>query len=210
MNKKVILIALFLCLIVLINISANQENLPDEDEKVEKESIKQIIKEKPNEILSKEIELPGNIENIAKIIFGLESEDKLNLQFLIILSCVFIFILLILFNAVQFIPSFEKSTAWIGTLVIALIISVSGGIRYFSLLLFDLGNIFNILEKWSALKLGFIVISIFILYYILSIIIGLIKETVLLGRAVSDGLKAGAQIAKLKAMAEIEENLNHT
>jgi hypothetical protein len=201
MKKEFILISILL----MLTISLILAEKPTDKEEVEKSG--ENILEKQNEILSKEIKVPEKIEGPIKIIFGLKEQDKLNMQLLIILLCLWLFFLLIFHNIVQLIET-DKTSKWIGALIPTLILSATGAIRSAAIPIINISEFFTILEKLGPLTLGIGIITIIASYYILNIIIGIIKESLILGRAVSDGIKAGAQIAKLKAMAEIEEAAN--
>ena len=210
---------LFFLIVVLltINLVLSQE-MPASDSQTdlkkidaENTSIKNIFgdaQKATNDAISKEIPLSENTKKLAIAIFRLKQGDILNIQLLIVLICVSAFFLLIIRNFVQFIPSFTKSSSWIGALIIAFLISAMGVFRQITFFLLGLGNIFTILEKWGPLKLGLLVMGIFLFYLVSSIIIGIIKETIILGKSVRDGIKIGAQLAKQKAISESEAALS--
>ncbi|MEK6875175.1 MAG: hypothetical protein AABX30_00665 [Nanoarchaeota archaeon] len=212
MKKSMIISIIFILFILIIaNIAFAQEtdnaNSPSnlDDTQNELKDISGNIQKSSNEFLSTEMKIPENIAKGIKIIFRLSSEDKINMQLGIILICILALFILIIHNIVQFAPSFDTLTSWLVAIVFVLILSATGAIKSVAMFLLGIGNIFGALERWGPLKLGLGVIAIIIIYYISSLIIGVIKETVIMGRAVSDGIKAGSQIAKLKAMAEIEK-----
>ncbi|MEK6895377.1 MAG: hypothetical protein AABX48_02560 [Nanoarchaeota archaeon] len=158
-----------------------------------------------NNALSSQITIPQNLEIPARLVFGLTLNDKLDIQTFIILICLWIFLFLILRNIVQFIPSFEGASSWIGAVVLTTIFSATGILKSITLFFLDIGDNFGLIAQIGPLKLVLYIIGIIVLFYLINIIIGIIKESVIMGRAVSDGIKAGTELAKLKTMAEVEQ-----
>ena len=154
--------------------------------------------------LSTQITIPPSLELPVKIIFGLTSEDKLDFQLLIVLIAIWLFFFLIIHNILELTPFFEDWKSWLGSAIVTLLISITGSIKSVAIFFFNLGNVFSILEKWGPLKLGFSIVIIIAVYYATNILLGILKETVIVGKSVRDGMIAGAEMAKLKAMREIE------
>jgi len=154
--------------------------------------------------LSTQITIPPSLELPVKIIFGLTSEDKLDFQLLIVLIAIWLFFFLIIHNILGLTPFFEDWKSWAGAIIVTLLISITGSIKSSAIFFFNIGNVFSILEKWGPLKLGFSIVIIIIIYYATNIILGILKETVIVGKSVRDGMIAGAEMAKLKAMHEME------
>ena len=201
MKKNLVIILSLILLLAIPIIIAVEDTTNQQDNK----DIIQIsnLSEIKNP-LSKEITIPANLEIPAKIVFGLTSEDKLDIQLFIVLIAIWLFFFLIIHNVLGLTPFFEGWKAWMGGIIGTLLISITGSIKSTAILFFNLGNMFGILEKWGPLKLGFSIVLIIIVFYATNILLGIIKETVIVGKSIRDGMIAGAQLAKLKAMHEME------
>jgi heme A synthase len=92
--------------------------------------------------------VPEGLQSAARFIFALDSSQVITLSHLIILIVVFFALLLIISSVMEFVPFFEGIKSWIGAIVITLLMSVSGGLRDASSLLFELG------DRSSASNLG--------------------------------------------------------
>ena len=213
MKKRVIFIIIALFLILLTcNTLLSLETTPNTTNPLTpQEELKNAandIQTSSNSALEKEIKIPEGFASLARLLFGLEAKDTLDVQMLIILLGLWLFFVFILRAVLEFTPFFEGWKSWVGAIIITMLIAITGAIKSTAIFFLNLGNIFNILERWSPLKLGFSIIILVAIFYALNIIMGIIKETLIVGRSVADGVKAGAQLAKLKAMSEIERSIN--
>jgi len=191
--KRVII--LFICLL-LVSSLVTAIGVIDENKSITFSDIKNP--------LSTQITIPANLELPARIIFGLTAEDKLDFQLLIVLVAIWLFFFLIIHNILGLTPFFEDWKSWAAAIIVTLLISITGSIKSSAIFFFNIGNVFSILEKWGSLKLGFSIVVIIIIYYVTNIVLGILKETVIVGKSVRDGMIAGAEMAKLKAMHEME------
>ncbi len=176
------------------------ETLKDTSEKVSESLSKNV-----SESLSKEIEIPENLRFISKILFGIESNEEIKLDAFLVYAALWVFLLLVIRNLLEFSAFFEGWKSWLGSITVTSIISITGALNPAANFFFGFGDIFGILNKWSPLKTAFALILIAVIFVALNIILRAFKDYFVIGKAYEEGLKAGAEIAKLKAMSEIEK-----
>lgn len=198
MKKRVLCFAIILLLLISSTILAGENEKFTEKNNLE-------INQKINEILSNEIVLPNEIEKITKTIIGMSSEEKITLSLIIIFFTLVIFLFFIAHNLVELLPSFDSVSAYLGAFVIILLLSLLELLKMTSQFLLGLNKKIELISEIDILGLLMGIGTTIIVYLLISIIMGIIKQSVVKGRAISEGVSIGAQLAKLKSMAEIEE-----
>lgn len=217
MKKRVVLSLVLIVLVSLILISCvyaqddaavvpleeEEDNVGNEDKEVDiptdiKKGVEEVkgIKEKTEETLEQDIVVPEKLQIPARIIFGVKGEIPLNI--FIVLIGVWIVIFLLIEKILEFTPFFEGLRAWIGAFVITCLIAITGAIRSVVVFLFNLANIFGILEKWSVLKIVVVLIILAVFFYGLSILMKMLNKKLMLDRADVEGTEAGAGIRLAK------------
>ena len=76
-----------------------------------------------------EVTLPESFVQPIRLIFSIPLGEDITLSYLIVLIAMYIFMLLVVLSLIQFVPFFSGAKAWIGAIVISLLISISGGVR---------------------------------------------------------------------------------
>lgn len=152
----------------------------------------QDIQTTTNNFLSQQINVPQNLQILAKGIFGLKSDNNIEFSVFIVLIALLIGIFLIIKKVVGFIPIFEESWIdWAVSIIITLLISVTGSIRDAATWLFGLGEIF---KNQTLLNLIFVIIVLAIVIFGVIILLGLLgKSTKKVARR-QTGFKVGARI----------------
>lgn len=103
-----------------------------------------------NAFLESDITIPENLDLFAKVLFGLEESNTIDLSGLIILLALWIIILLILKSIMELIPLFEEGwKAWLGAIVVTCLISTTGSIRDAAVFWFDMRKLFGALGNYS-------------------------------------------------------------
>jgi hypothetical protein len=114
-----------------------------------------------NAFFEKDITIPSQFDVFAKIIFGVNESNSLDVSSLIILIALWIFILLIVKSVFEIIPLFGDGwKSWLGAIIVTLLASISGGIKDAAVFFFDLRRLFGLLGNYSFF---FIVLNIIIL-----------------------------------------------
>jgi len=125
------------------------------------------FKDKTDAALEKEIQIPDNLQGLAKIILGIEGPIEISL--LIILIWIWFVAFVMIANACKLMPFFEKGiVAWIAALIIMFLIGFSGGLNLSAQFILGIGNIFKIFKDWSAGSLIFGVILLLVVLLIIS------------------------------------------
>jgi hypothetical protein len=202
-------------------INTSKENSLEEKSKLpdltipEKEEVKkdlkgatETVRTSTNELVEKEIEVPESLKVPARIIFGLKPGDKLDISILITMICLWIFLVLLLSKTLELTPFFENGKSWLGAILITGIIGVSGSIKSVTVLWLDLGNIFGVLEKWGAFKLGFVIIFLFSIFFGLNYVLKILKDKKILGESMGKGTEAGLGMAQLSAMQKTQRDFS--
>lgn len=137
---------------------------------------KETLRQKSNEVLSNEIEIPENLQKFSRVFFGLKNEEEVSLQKFIIFVGVWLVFLFLLASILEITPFFDGWKSWIGAVVVNLLVGLSGGFLLVTGFIFSLSNLFGVLENWGILTLfiGLILVALF--YYLLSKLIVIIRE----------------------------------
>lgn len=125
------------------------------------------IFEKSNNALNEEVNLPGNLQIIARILFGIDREENVNFQLFVILIAAWIIIFLLLESFVKLMPFFEGWKTWVVSFVIMLLIGSSGGLQYLAGFLIWFSSFFGLLKGLELLGLILSLLALFILYIFL-------------------------------------------
>ncbi len=188
----VVLILVSLFSICFVYAQDNGEKSPEdaEDIKQEAERLGQELKQKEKKVLETEIEIPENLQVVVRILFGVKG--SINLQEFVVLIAVWVMLLLIIVSFLQLTPLLSGWKSWAGAITITSIISVIGVVRNISIFFFNLGNAFSFLQKWSILKIVFVIVLAIVLIWLASFVSKIIKKKLMLEEAEMKGAKAGA------------------
>ncbi|HJO15044.1 MAG TPA: hypothetical protein QGG70_03265 [Candidatus Pacearchaeota archaeon] len=190
--KRVLSLFLILFLLISISLTIAQEN--DLANQETKDIIEQGIQ---NDIL-----IPGFLTPLAKTLFKLDSPIYLS-QF-IILSCLFLLILLFLYNIIR-ISDFPggKLVSFTVILIITLIGSSAGGLTL-------IGNIYlsalykiQLFEKWPVFGIAFSLILFLFLLWAISLLSRFSKKQQQEEEAFKEGVEMNKTLTIIKRMAKM-------
>ncbi|MDO8467505.1 MAG: hypothetical protein Q7S56_00980 [Nanoarchaeota archaeon] len=204
MKRVVILTILILLVISPVIFAVEIVNSPPDQQTIAG-SIGEGLKNGFNNLLENAIIFPTFIDKPLKIIFGINGNEEITSEKIIVLLCILAGLIIFLHSVLEITPFFEGIKAWFGAVIIVLIIGVTGVINSVTIFLFNFANIFKILDTWSALRIAFTLLIIFAIFYGINKLTKIIKENTTISNAEMSGLKAGAEIKKLKTMHEIEK-----
>ncbi len=153
--------------LLFINLVHSQIPLPGE---ISDQTTKTKIdfKSKSNEALDKEIKIPDKLQILARVLFGLKSGETVSLSMFIVFISVWIIFLILLRSIVLLIPFFNETTSWPASIVIMLLLGISGGIEAIAKLILWIGSLFGILKDWEIFSLIISIIVVFGLALIIS------------------------------------------
>lgn len=187
-----------------------QEKTPEEiaqELKAESKGLPKKIGDKTNEVLSKELILPTSLKTAARIIFGITSDKEISIAMFIVLVAVWFMLFLIISSTLNLVPFFESWKAWAGGFIVTTIVAITGAVRSVAYFFFGIGDIFSIFEKWSALKILFLLIILLVFGYGASIILKMLKKRQVLESAEMKGIEAGAGVAMARQMYKQTDKL---
>jgi magnesium-transporting ATPase (P-type) len=145
-----------------------------------------------NQVLNQTVVIPENLQIITRVLFGLEKDDKVDLQKFIILIGVWIFVLLFLIRLFPFVPFFgTNARAFLGAIIVSLLIALSGGFLFITFFLVDLGNSFGILKNFKIASLAIAFIFLSALFFILALLLKKIKKKIGTDQARRTGQEIG-------------------
>lgn len=156
------------------------------------------IGSKTNTALATDIKVPENLQIFARVIFGIKGE--IPLQIFIVLACVWTVLFVLISGIIKITPLFGRGNVipWVIGFIVTCLVSLSGAVRSVAVFLFNLGNIFGFLEKWSALKIVIAIIISALFAWGGSILIKKINESVMSDKAETVGAEAGAGARMMK------------
>lgn len=149
--------------------SATQNDAPNAATQL-KEEIKNIpdtsgVKEKSNEVLAKEIQIPEKLQLAARIIFGLKEDETIDLQTFIVLISIWLILFFLIHSILEITPFFEGWKSFVGGFIVTTLIAISGAIKEVSIFFFGFGSLFGKLQDWGIFKLFFSLILLALLFY---------------------------------------------
>ncbi|MEM3405374.1 MAG: hypothetical protein QW117_00135 [Candidatus Pacearchaeota archaeon] len=128
--------------------------------------------------LHKEIKLPSSVQEIVKILFGLE-EEKTTFENLIILSVIWIGFIIIFYIIIQFISLFENKNliSFLIAIIITCLVSITGIIQFSASFFTSLLSFLDF-TKLSYLKFFFIILILFLIIFIFYSLSEIIKNRI--------------------------------
>jgi hypothetical protein len=205
--KKEFIIILVIMLVILPLIQGIE--LPGKELIEKTTQIPNLAKNNSNNFLENEIILAEKSDILSKFILGVNNyESPTYMTILILIVLTQLMCLILLKNILEISPSFKSPLSILTSLVLTGVLSLLGVFNSFTTNLMIFLNNITILDKINIgiLKTVIALLLIMFVFLILNLIIGTIKETIIKQKSVSDGLKVGAQLATLRAMADIENS----
>jgi len=137
------------------------------------------IQKTTNDALGKEIKLSPALQNIARVVFGLKSGESIDVSDFIALVGLWIILVVLIHEGVGFIPIFEKEAlAWAVSIIITLIIALSGAIKSMANLLFKIANDIKAISGWAVFKLILVLFILTLLSIGLHMILKMLKDKI--------------------------------
>lgn len=152
-------------------------------------------------VFSSQVQIPAGLQGFAKLFFGFDNTTTFDVFIIIIMVWIVLFIFMI--YLMSFIPLFNKSKAirWISSLIITLLIGISGGIKEGAYFFLNLGGILNFLDSWPIIKFLIAVVILFIIFLAFTKIMRFVRMKMELDTAENTGrdLAVGSVFAKIFA-----------
>lgn len=203
--KKETISKLFLFLILFIFIfQISAETIGNNLEVIKTpEKITQDIKNTTKEInidFANSAKIPDQIAFLPKLLFNIH--DEINFSELIIYCAILFLIFLITNQIVPALGLFEESLNLIVSIIITLILGISGGITKGSEIWIILLSKISFFDKMGSWTISLLIIGLLIIYVLLKKFLTSIKESARITKATYDGMKAGTGVAIQKIQAD--------
>lgn len=179
-------------ILIFILVSLVSINLVYAQDSLKEQQALDIELKKTKSLLEQKIEVPENLKVIARIVFGLKSNEEVDMQTLMVMVAIWIGLFALIAAILEFTPFLNKGfSRWLGAVVMTCLVGVSGGIKISAIFLLSLADIFRLGEKYGIIKLvlAFIVIGIFV--YGVILVLNKILSKAKLEEAEIRGMKAG-------------------
>ena len=194
------LACLLLILLVLVSVPfvfadnglENGEDVDNDLEEVNDEDVETPDLDRVSETLAKDREIPEELRLVSRILFGVD--ETISISFFIILLMLWLIVLLVLKEIMEFLPFFKGATSWIGALIINLIFGVTGvfiEITTFYATLFDFGFFARLPLAGQVLAIVVLIVVGLGVFHVLN----RVKSKVARDVSEQKGFKAGADMA---------------
>ena len=151
------------------------------------------FKERSNEFLEKDIIIPEDLQGIARVVFGLKAGETIDFSVFIVLIALLVILFLIIREALTFAPIFGAGfKSWLGSLVLTLLVAISGAVKETSIFLFETGEFFKFVKGFSFLNIIFILILLGLFFYGFFMMTKIIKHQARKEKRRMSGFKAVA------------------
>ena len=192
--KKWLFLLVFLLMFSFVY-AADISNIPDSVSALKDKNIG--VKEKTNEILSNDVEVPQNMQLLSRIFFGLKAGEKLDLQNFVLYVCFFVLFVLLVHSAVEVI--FNGWKTWAISLIVALLGSSGGVMKSIVVWYSGFGKLFGFLEEWGIIRLALVVIFMLVVFGILFKLLGKLKTM----KGIEEFRQMGRDIGFMAAIAQV-------
>jgi hypothetical protein len=135
-------------------------------------------------------DIPDWLEPIARIIFGIREETSFSQ--LIIIAAIWFFLFILIHDFIRLIPIFNtKLKGFLVALIITILVATSGALRHVTYFFLALGDRIDILQRWSILKIGIIIILIIILGFFFGLLSANLRSRIQADEMEEEGRKLG-------------------
>lgn len=192
------LVYLFLTLFILASmplVFANNDLDETNNEKIETPDLDRV-----SETLAKDREIPEELHLVSRILFGVE--ETISISFFIILLMLWLIILLVLKEIMEFLPFFKGFTVWVGAIIVNLIFGVSGAFSEattFYISVFD----FWLFAEWFLAGQVLAIIVLVLLGFIIMTLIRYIRMHAEREESEMRGFKSGLDLSFTKKIVSV-------
>jgi hypothetical protein len=202
----ILILVLFISMATIVQAQDNSEDgdksdtLGDPKEKLGElgEKAREETESKFNEIIT----IPSNLQLPARIIFGLKEDHPITLQHLILLIAAWIIFFIIIKDVLKFFPILNgKIQNVIGSIVVTLIVAISGGLRELVIFFFSVGDTLKWLEALGPFQIILWLLVFVAIFIVLRIVLDFIKRKLKLGVAEgkADSVDTLIKVSKITA-----------
>ncbi|MFH1501207.1 MAG: hypothetical protein ABIE22_04655 [archaeon] len=153
-----------------------------------------------NELLNQEVMIPDWLDGITKFLLDIQDDGPLDMQTFIVMLAIFIALFIVIHNSLGFIDIVKGDyLPWILSLIVTLIVAITGSVRIMAFLFLNLGDLFGLTDKFGWLNFLVAIIIAGILLWGADVIIRMLKGKFMLESAEVEGFEAGQGLKILKS-----------
>ncbi len=192
MKRGVILILFVFVILFSVNvINVRAQEADDSNFGAMKELDIQLQKQNMS-LLEKDIEVPEDLQLVARVVFGLKTNEEITLSEFVVMVVIWFLIFSVVTNLLRGIYFMSEGvTRWLGGVVITCLIAVSGVVKSASVIIFNFFDMFTFFAKLGFLKLIFALIIVGAIIYIVNVFINKQYSKSKLEEHYVRGMKAG-------------------
>lgn len=181
-----------------VNTSNFTGNLP-----MDLEEAGRKVSEEGRTVLSGEVKIPDALHGLAKLFLGFEKNPRLDVFIILIMIWIVLFILL--YQLLYLVPFFESNIIRVvATLVIMLLMGISGGLKAGAEFFIDIGNLLAFLDRWPVIKFLIVIAVVFAIFLGSSRLLRLLRQSMEIeiaekvGRRIAEGSKSAELFNKAR------------
>ena len=204
MKKEIILLILLTLLIspVILAVEDTTTTTTPKDVTQIKEQLSTLkggLNEKTENTLEKEIQIPNQLQIPVRIIFGLKDKDTITIERFIVLCAIWMMFFFLIQGILKLTPFLNKGLQNIlGSVIITIIIAITGTINNLVVFYFNLGKTFKWMEALGPFQI-FIALAITALILLITHhILNIIEKKLLLTKAEISGENIGTMVTMAK------------
>jgi hypothetical protein len=207
--KKLGVILILVLFISMATIVQAQDNPDDGDRSDTLENPKEKLgelgekaREETESKFNEAITIPSNLQLPARVIFGLKKDYPITLQHLILLIAAWIIFFIIIKDVLKFFPILNgKIQNIIGSIVVTLIVAMSGGLRELVIFFFNVGDTLEWLAVLGPFQIILWLVVLIAIFIVLRIVLDFIKRKLKLGVAEgkADSVDTLIKVSKITA-----------
>jgi hypothetical protein len=151
--------------------------------------------------LTTEREIPQSLQIVTKILFGIEK--TLTVSSFIVIIGLWLIALLIIADVLKFAPFFKGIKAWLGAVIISLIIGVSGGFKGAANFFLSIGDTIDIVGELPILTLVFTILILLVGTFLILYLLRLMRRKIEIYTNENKGMDAGAVVSGIRPFFKI-------
>lgn len=189
MKKKILL---FLLLTLVLTPAILSQEIETTQVKEQLSALEGGLDSKTENILEKEIRILDKFRGVIQLIFGLKKDVPINIEGLIVLLAVWIMFFIIIQRILTLAPFLNNG--WqniVGSLIITIIIALTGTMNILMAFFFGIGETFELLESMGPFKILIAIGVAVIIIIITNHLTSWIKKNLLIEKAESTGKNIG-------------------
>ena len=112
------------------------------------------FREKLDDAVTYEVNVPNNLQIVARVLFGLKAGEVLSVQALVMMSAIWLMLLIMIYDILAVVPFLGSGfKSWLISVCVNLLIALGGGIRQISYFFLGIGDFFKFLGAFAILRL---------------------------------------------------------